>query len=506
MTNAVSTIIHGMMTTPGPAATDLDGPPVAPTGVEGLDVILHGGLPRGEMHLAQGMAGTGKTTLGLQFLIEGARAGEACLYLTLSQSRRHLERIARSHGWSTAGIEIHELTPAAVADRFTARQTVLAPADVELVEVFRELAEVVERVRPRRAVVDSAAIIRLLAGSPQRYYAEVVALRQMLIARDCTALFLADYPAECEMGMPPDVDLHPLAGCVLHVIQEPRPFGDARRRLRVVKARGLPSDGGYHDMKIHRGRMEVYPRLAAYRVPDGRGHEPIASGVVGLDRLLGGGLPSGTTALFTGPSGTGKSTLAAAFAAAAAGAGGSCAVFLFDERPETYLRRCEGIGLPIRAHRDAGRIRIEQVGLGAVAPGEFAHAVRASVEARGIRLLVIDSILGYFHAMGSSEVFMPQLQELITYCGRRGVLTIMCASREGFTSIGPTQGVDVSYLSDSILVLNYFEAGGRIRRCVAAPKQAGDHDGTIRELFLDSDGVRVGGEPLDQFPHLLSPT
>src|SRR5947209_12272694 len=225
-------------------------PPVASSGVGGLDAILHGGLPREEMHLVQGVAGTGKTTLALSFLREGARAGEACLYVTLSQSKKHLERIAASHGWPLDGVTIQELTPTAFAERIAARQTVLAAQDVELQEVVQGLAEVVARFKPRRAVVDSISVVRLLAGTPQRYHAEVVTLRQLFTESGCTVLFLADHPAETEQGSRPEVAFHPLAGCVIHLEQEPRPYGDVRRRLRVVKARGLPHNGGYHDLKI----------------------------------------------------------------------------------------------------------------------------------------------------------------------------------------------------------------------------------------------------------------
>jgi len=259
-------------------------------------------------------------------------------------------------------------------------------------------------------------------------------------------------------------------------------------------------------MKISRGRLEVYPRLGAYQIPEDRSYRAIASGIGELDRIIGGGLEEGTTCLIVGPSGVGKSTLATAFSATAAGAGGHVAIFLFDERPETYILRSEGLGVPIRAHVEAGNLLLRQVDPGDIAPGEFAHQVRELVERRGTKLVIIDSIIGYFLAMGASDVLVTQLHELITYCTRRGILTIMCGSQDGFMSIGTQGGVDVSYLSDSILVLGYFEAEGAIRRCIAAvKKKVGQHDSFIHELFFAAGGIRVGEEPLRQFRNLLIP-
>jgi circadian clock protein KaiC len=491
-----------MTTRPG-GTTEPIPPPVAPTGVAGLDAILHGGLPREEMHLVQGVAGTGKTTLSLLFLREGARNGEACLYVTLSQSKPHLERIAASHGWPLDGITIHEQTPGAFADRIAARQTVLAAQDVELREVVQGLAEVVARVRPRRAVLDSISVVRLLAGGPQRYHAEVVTLRQLFTESGCTVLFLADHPAETEQGSRPEVAFHPLAGCVIHLEQEPRPYGDVRRRLRVVKARGMPHNGGYHDFKIRPGEMEVYPRLGAYHIPEDREYRRVESGIGTLDGLLGGGLEQGTSCLVVGPSGTGKSTLATVFVAAAARAGLSAGIFLFDERPETYVARSEGYGIELREHVEAGRVLVRQLDPGEIAPGEFAHQVRGLVEG-GARLVVIDSVIGYFNAMGASDVLVTQLHELLSYLSRRGVLTVLCGAQEGFMSIGQMQAVDISYLSDTIMVLGFYEAGGGLRRCLAASKKKhGWCDPSIREYALAPGSVTVGDRPLAGLRNLL---
>lgn len=476
---------------------------MASTGIAGLDEILSGGLPREEMHLIQGVAGTGKTTIALHFLREGARLGEPTLYVTLSQSKQHLERIARSHGWGLEGVAVHELSPGTVAERIAARQTILPTSDVELGELFREISDQVEEIRPRRAVIDSVSIIRLLAGTIQRYHREVVTVRQLFVERECTVLAIADRPAESEQGAMPEVDFHPLCGCVIHLEQVPRPFGEARRHVRVIKARGLANSGGYHDLKIRKGGMEVYPRLGAYSKPEYCGHVCRASGVAELDEMFGGGLDAGTACLLVGPSGTGKSTLATLYADAAMRRGEHAAIFLFDERPETYKSRSSALGMPLHEHQAAGRLLLRQLDPGVIAPGEFAQEVRQAVEDQGATVVVLDSINGYFNAMGSSEVLVSQLHELLTFLSRSGALTMVAGSQEGFMSIGSQTGVDISYLSDTIVVLAYFEKGGELRRCLAAvKKRQGRHQTTIHELHIAPGGIRIG-EQLRESHHLM---
>jgi circadian clock protein KaiC len=483
-----------------------ESPPVAPTGIVGLDSILHGGLPREEMHLIQGVAGTGKTTIALHFLREAVRSGESALYLTLSQSKEHLERIAHSHGWSVEGITIHELSPGTVASRIAARQTILPTADVELGELFRELSDLIERVQPRRAVIDSITVLQMLAGNPQRYHREVVTLRQMFVEQRCTLLALADHPAEIQEGDPPEVIFHPLSGCVIHLQQQARAFGDARRGLRVVKTRGIPSNGGYHDLKIRTGILEVYPRLGAYDMPERSNYQRIATGVEVLDQLVGGGIETGTSCLIVGQSGVGKSTISNLYATAVAASGSHAAIFLFDERPEASLVRADGLGIPLREHVNAGRILLRQLDPGEISPGEFAQHVRKLVEDRNTKVVVIDSVIGYFAAMGAVDLLVTQLHELLTYLTRNDVLLIMCGSQEGFMSIGTQDAVDVSYLSDTIIVLTFFETAGTLRRALTVVKKKfGVHALTIHELRMDEGRVEVGHETLNQFRNIMVP-
>ncbi len=491
-----------------PANADLApvAPPCAGTGITGLDAILKGGFPREEMHLVQGTAGTGKTTMALQFLREGARLGEPALYVTLSQSAEHLQRIASSHGWSLDGITVHEVAPATLAERIAASQSILPTAEVKLVEAFRELVELVQRTSPRRAVIDSLTILQLIASDPEHYHRGVVNLRQLFVENHCTVLCLADHPAIRDEGQSPEVMFHPLSGCVLHLEQEPRVYGDPRRRLRVIKARGVAHEAGDHDLRIFSGAMHVYQRLGAYTEPDAADYRVLPTSVPGLDALIGGGLSAGTSCLIVGPAGAGKSSIASLFAASAARSNEPASIFLFDERPETYLQRAEGLGIHLSEFVQAGLVVIEQLDPGTIAAGEFSQNVKRAVLERGSRVVIIDSVLGYFTAIGSAELFLSQLHELMTYLARRGVLLVLCGAQESFMSIGTQGAVDVSYLSDSVLVLTFFETQGKIRRAIAAAKKKhGPHASTIHELVLASGGIEVSVEPLSDVENIMVP-
>jgi circadian clock protein KaiC len=481
-------------------------PQLAATGIPGLDTILHGGFMRDEVHLIQGAAGTGKTTLALQFLLAGAAAGETVLYITLSQTKTGLERIAASHGWSLANIHIHELSPGNVVERMAAEQTVLQTADVELGEVLRELQGLVDRVRPSRLVFDSIGAIEILAGTPQRYHHEIVALRHLLTGRDCASLFLGDHPAEGAPQAYPDVAFHALAGSLVQLEQSPPTYGDARRQLRIIKTRGVISDGGYHNFRIRTGAgVQVYPRLGAYDIPESKERRKLASNVKDLDAVLGGGLEQGTSCLIVGPSGSGKSTLGTSYAHAAAVRGEYAAIFLFDERPETFKYRAAGLGMDLQSQIDANRLQLVQLDTSAISPGEFAQQVRDALKDHQAKIVMIDSLTGYFNAMGQQTLLIAQMHELLTFLSRSGVVTLLTVAQKGFVSVGETApSIDVSYLSDTILALSEFEEEGIIRRCVcAAKKRQGEHDLTIHELIIEPGSVKLG-IPLTQYRGLMA--
>lgn len=467
----------------------------ASTGIPGLDEILRGGFPRDEMHLIQGTAGTGKTTLALQYLLAGARAGERGLYITLAQTKKGLEAIARSHGWSLEGMTVHEVLPGGVVDQRAGHQTVLHTAEVELGELTRELRKLVEEAKPARVAFDSIGVLGLLAGSKPRYHQEIVALREFLTGRGCTALFIGEWPAEAELEGPANSEFHSLAASVIHLDQKIPDYGEIRRCLRVIKVRGVPFQGGYHNFRIRTGGLEVYPRLGARQTGEYREFRRLQSGIAALDALLGGGLEHGTACLLIGPSGAGKSTLAAAYARAAAQAGDTAAIFLFDERSETFKVRSAGVGVDLQPHLDSGRMHIEAIPTEDITPSEFAQRVAGAVHG-GASVVVIDSLTGYLNAMGNSAMLVAQIHELLSFLSHRGVLTILVVFQEGIMSVGRAPSVDVSYLSDTILLFRQFEAGGRVRRCIAAiKKRHGEHDTTLRELFIRPGAMSIG-EPL----------
>ncbi|HMI88489.1 MAG TPA: ATPase domain-containing protein [Polyangiaceae bacterium] len=469
----------------------------ARTGIAGLDSILKGGFPREEIHLVEGSAGTGKTTLGLQYLLAGGQDKETGLYVTMSQSAKTLEMIVRSHGWSFEQLRVHELSPGGLMQRIAARQTVLNTSDVELDELTRGLCEIVEQVDPQRLVFDSTNVIGLLAGSAARYRHEMMALRDFLTSRRCTTLFLGDSDEETGADAASNAPFQHLASSVIRLEQVAPPYGAIQRRLRVVKMRGVDFKSGLHDFRIRHGGLEVYPRLGPPPAEEYSDFRVIPSGIATLDALLGGGLEYGTTCLILGPPGAGKSSLAALHTRAAFSRDTSSAIFLFDERPETFKARAKGLKVDLTAAIERGKVRIDAIDPADLTPGEFSQRVCRSVLDDKVKLVVIDSLTGYLSAMRDKTLLLPQLHELITFLSRNGVLTLLLVAQPGFMSLGSGVSVDVSYLSDTIIVLRHFEADGQIRRCLSAvKKRQGEHQTTIRELTLNSNGISVGEEPL----------
>jgi circadian clock protein KaiC len=473
--------------------------PRASTGVVGLDTILGGGIARNRLHLLEGSPGTGKTTVALQFLIAGAQAGEAGIYISLAETEEELRDGANSHGWTIPDdIEIFELVPPESVVDADQHQSLLYSSDLELGETIKRIFEAIERVRPKRVVIDSLSEIRLLAQSSLRYRRQILALKHYFAKHQSTVIMLDDLTTETT-----DRAVHSIAHSVIHLDQLAPVYGGERRRLRVVKCRGQQFRGGHHDFTLSTGGMRVFPRLVAseHRVKFSGDH--FKSGIPELDTLLGGGLASGSSTLVIGPAGVGKSILVLQYIAAAVKRGDRAALFVFDEELGLLLSRAKTLGIDLQSMCDANQLFIEQMDAAELSPGEFSHRVRKRVDEEGSRVVVIDSLSGYQAAMPEEQFVVLHLHELIQYLNRHGVATFITLAQHGM--IGDMrQNIDVTYIADSVIVLRYFEAMGRVRRAISVfKKRSGPHEDTIREYQIDSQRGFVVGPALDEFQGVL---
>ncbi len=441
----------------------------------------------------------GKTTLSLQFLIEGAKNGQKCLYITLSETKEEILAGAESHGWSLDGIEIVELLAQERDLEADEQVTMYHPSEVELNETTKTVLDAVERVNPARIVFDSLSEMRLLAQSSLRYRRQILALKQFFIGRKCTVLLLDDRTSEGS-----DLQLYSIAHGVVSLEQLAPVYGAARRRLRVMKFRGSDFRGGFHDFAIRRGGLTIFPRLVASEHSDAFDHKNIKSGVSALDALLGGGPDRGTSTLLMGPAGSGKSTIAVQYAVAAAERGDHAVIFAFDESMATLEARTEALGIRFKEGTRSGEVSVRQVDPAELSPGEFAFLVRQAVERDHARVVVIDSLNGYLNAMPEEKFLTAQLHELLTYLGRRGVTTLMVVAQHGMMGVNMQSPVDTSYLADSVVLLRYFEYAGKVKKAISVvKKRSGAHEQSIRELRFDGTGIHLS-EPLTQFRGLLT--
>jgi circadian clock protein KaiC len=470
----------------------------AKTGIAGLDNILSGGFSRGHVFLVEGAPGTGKTTVALQFLLEGVRAGEKCLYITLSETERELRDGAASHGWSLDhGLEVFELLPPESLLDSDQQQSLLYSSDLELGETTKQIFETVERARPSRVVLDSLSEIRLLAQSSLRYRRQILAIKHYFAKFNTTVLLLDDLTAEVA-----DKTVHSVAHGVLRLEELAPAYGAERRRVRVVKYRGVKFRGGYHDATITTGGVNVFPRLVASEYRSNVTRSKMSSGIAELDRLLGGGVDGGSSTLILGPAGTGKSLTAIVFAVAAIKRGEKVALFVFDEELGLLFSRMKGLGIDLEEMQRSGKLFIEQVDAAELSPGEFAYRVRKRVDEDEIKTVVIDSLNGYQAAMPEENSLILHMHELLQYLNRRGAATFMTVAQHGL--VGDMKApVDVTYLADTVILLRYFEARGSVRRAMSIiKKRTGMHETTIREYRIDDRGLTVG-EPLDRFQGIL---
>ena len=468
-------------------------------GVSGLNAVLAGGLPPSHLYLIDGDPGTGKTTLGIQFLLAGVANGEPVLYITLSESERELRQVARSHAWNLDGINIFELLPMEDTLKAEEQYTVLYPGEVELSATIKAILTRVEQVQPKRIVFDSLSELRLLAREPLRFRRQLLALKQYFGGRDCTVLMLDDHTAGESEG-----DIQSIVHGVIRLQNLARDYGTKRRRMEILKLRGVQFREGFHDYNIRTGGLEVYPRLVATEHCTRFTPGVATSGIGELDSLLGGGLSRGTSTLLMGPAGAGKSTIGLRYAAAAAARGEYTYYVTFDEGFTTLLERASGLGIHLQPLLDNGRLHLEVVDPAELSPGHFIHRVRAEVEVNDARTVVIDSLNGLLAAMPGEDFLTIQLHELLAYLNNKGVASILIMAQYGILGQGMASPVDVSYLADTILLLRYFENSGEVRQAISVVKRrSGRHERTIRELQLGPETIRVG-RPLADFQGVLT--
>lgn len=481
------------MTTPPATAMR----PRLPTGIDGLDKILGGGLPGEQIYLAQGDPGVGKTTLALQFLLAGLAQGEPALYVTFSESRREVEGVAASHGWDISQLAMFDLSITESLFKLEAQNTVFHASEIELTETTRALLRAIEEANPQRVAIDSVSELRLLAGSDLRFRRQLLFLKTYFSQRGMTVLLVDDF-ADVERSH----TLQSLAHGVMQMERLAPEFGAYRRRISVLKLRGSSFIEGYHDYVIRPGGLSVFPRVSPG--PSSTPLQPrlISSGIAALDSLLKGGLDAGTSTLFMGPAGSGKSTIAMQFAYAAAQRGERAAIFLFDENLHSYFLRARSLNVPLDEGDVAKRISVQQIDPAEMSAGEFAHRIAAQVDA-GVSIVVLDSLNGYIQAMPGERYLMLHLHEMLSYLSQRDVLTITVLAQHGMLG-SMTSQIDITYLADTVLLLRYFEWSGAIHKALSVFKRRGGaHENSIRELTLSANGIAIG-EPLANLRGVLS--
>ena len=470
----------------------------AGSGIIGLDDVMQQGFSRGHVYLLEGEPGAGKTTLGLQFLLAGAKAGESCLYITLSETERELRAVAASHHWALdQGITICELLPSESLLTGEQQQSLLYASDLELGETTKQIFDAVAREKPSRLVIDSLSEIRLLAQSSLRYRRQILTIKHYFARQGITVLLLDDLTSEAT-----DKTVHSVAHGVIRLEENSPAYGAERRRLRIVKYRGQKYRGGYHDFTITTGGINVFPRLIAAEHRKRHPRVQLSTGIERFDALLGGGVESGSSTLILGPSGTGKTLIAITFALAALARGEKAALFVFDEELGLLYDRMKAMNIDLEGHCEAGRLFVEQIDAAELSPGEFAHRVRKTVDQQGIKTIVLDSLNGYRAAMPEENSLVLHIHELLQYLNRCGAATFMTVAQHGL--VGDMQApVDITYLADTVVLLRYFEARGRVRRAISViKKRTGRHESTIREYRVSQEGLLLG-EPLEAFQGVL---
>lgn len=469
-------------------------------GVEGLDEILNGGLPRNRLYLIQGDPGVGKTTMAMQFLLEGARSGEIGLYVTLSETKEELDAVAQSHGWDLSKIHIFELSAIEEKVRSHSESTFFHPSEVELNRTITAILDEVKRLKPTRAVFDSLAELRLLAETPLRYRRQIMQMKDFFAGHKCTVLLLDDNSTDSR-----DLQIESIAHGVITLHRSSPEYGIMRRQFNIEKIRGVAFREGNHDFAIRKGGLVIFPRLVASKHHTKFIRESFASGIAGLDKILGGGLDRGTSTMLIGPAGCNKSTMATKFALAAAEQNEKVLFFVFDETIGTLLHRSRELGMDIEKHVDSGLIQVVKVDPAELSPGELTHRIYHAVTDENVRMIIIDSINGYLNAMPEERFLNLQLHELLAYLNQQGVVTIMVLAQLGLMGTMHS-AVDLTYLADTVMLFRFFESRGAVKQALSIiKKRSSNHERTIREITATKNGIEIG-QPLTGMQGILTGT
>lgn len=467
------------------------------SGIPGLDHILQQGFPRNRLYVLEGEPGSGKTTMALQFLMEGVRAGEKSLYITFSETEEELLAVARSHHWDLKKIDLIDLSSLEQELAPKKSTTLFHPSETELNQITENILKRIEELGPARIVFDSVSEMRLLAENPLRYRRQILALKQNLSKRNSTVFFLDDLTGAG------DLQVQSIAHGVIRLSRLHHEFGGERRQLRVLKLRGVKFISGHHDFEITTGGVKVHPRMISAEHEDEMAEGVLTSGVKGLDSLLGNGMDRGTSNLFIGPAGTGKSTMSVLFALSAVKQKEKVAFFCFDETINNLRKRSKSVGMDLDPAMASGLLRVQKIDPAELSPGAFSGLIRDLVQNEDVKVVVIDSLNGYIQSMPQENFLTLQLHELLAFLNNKGIVTILTLAQHGM--IGSMQSpVDLTYLADTVILSRFFETSGSIKKAVSIiKKRTGHHENTIREYAISSGGIAVG-PALEQFEGILT--
>lgn len=469
---------------------------VASTGIEGLDACIKGGLPRNRVYLVEGDPGVGKTTLALQFLLNGKANGETVLLVGLAESQNELSAVAKSHGWDLSGINVFNIASQLGLEE---EYSILQPSEIELSETIKKIMTEADRLKPSRVVIDSLSEIRLLAQNPLRYRRQILALKNHFTGRNCTVLLLDDRTSNKQ-----EQTVQSLVHGVIELQKYSPAFGKARRKLQVVKLRGVNFQAGFHDFNITKGGLDVFPRLVSNQFHKEFKKVRLSSGVKEMDALLGGGIDRGTTTLLLGPAGTGKSSFCVLAAVAAAERGEKSIFFMFDEGIGTLLERAHGLQMDLRPFIESGLIKLQQIDPAEMTPGEFMWHMKRSVEKFGAKTVIVDSLTGYLDSMPESQFLTIQMHEMLSFLNQKGITTLLTMAQHGLIGGQMSTQIDISYLADTVILIRYFESDGEIKKAISVvKKRSGKHENTIREYYLGPNRIQVG-PPLNEFRGVLT--